>query len=57
MMRAITRMKAWQIASYGGIEQLQLANVRLPTISKPTEVLVKVDAASVNPIDIAMISK
>ncbi|KAK0178199.1 hypothetical protein PV328_002173 [Microctonus aethiopoides] len=56
MMRAITRMKAWQIASYGGIEQLQLANVRLPTISKPTEVLVKVDAASVNPIDIAMIN-
>lgn len=48
------KMLAWQIHSYGGLEELRLSNVRIPIISSPTEVLVKVDAASVNPIDIAM---
>ncbi|KAL6255121.1 hypothetical protein P5V15_013451 [Pogonomyrmex californicus] len=48
------RMQAWQIHSYNGLEDLRLSNVRMPIIMNPTDVLVKVEAASVNPIDVAM---
>ncbi|KMQ96511.1 reticulon-4-interacting protein mitochondrial-like protein [Lasius niger] len=47
-------MQAWQIHSYNGLEDLRLSNVRMPVIMQPTDVLVKVEAASVNPIDVAM---
>lgn len=50
------KMQAWQIHSYGGLEELKLLSVRIPLIAKPTDVLVKVEASSVNPIDIAMTS-
>lgn len=49
-------MQAWQIHSYNGPDELRLASVRMPVIRSPTDVLVKVEAASVNPIDIAMTS-
>lgn len=50
------KMAAWQIHSYGGLEELQLArNVRTPLITKPNEVLIKVLATSLNPLDLAMI--
>ncbi|KAF3430289.1 hypothetical protein E2986_00320 [Frieseomelitta varia] len=49
------KMQAWQIHSYGGLEELKLSNVRIPVIAKPTDVLVKVEASSINPIDVAMI--
>lgn len=48
------KMLAWQIHSYGDLNELKLSNVRVPLITKPTEVLIQVQAASVNPIDIAM---
>ncbi|KAL6429070.1 hypothetical protein ACFW04_008099 [Cataglyphis niger] len=48
------KMQAWQIHSYNGLEDLRLSNVRIPVIMQPTDVLVKVEAASVNPIDVAM---
>ncbi|XP_003707613.1 NAD(P)H oxidoreductase RTN4IP1, mitochondrial [Megachile rotundata] len=48
------KMQAWQIHSYGGLEELKLSHVRIPMIAKPTEILVKVEASSINPIDIAM---
>lgn len=48
------KMQAWQIHSYGGLEELKLLSVRIPVIAKPTDVLVKVEASSINPIDIAM---
>lgn len=48
------KMQAWQIHSYNGLEDLRLSNVRMPVIMQPTDVLVKVEAASVNPIDVAM---
>jgi len=48
------RMQAWQIHSYNGLEDLRLSNVRMPVLTNPTDVLVKIEAASVNPIDIAM---
>lgn len=43
------KMKAWQIHSYG--EPLQLTEARIPFISNPDDVLVQIDASSVNPID------
>lgn len=48
-------MKGWQIHEYGGIELLQCnEHIKIPTINSPTDVLVEVRAASVNPIDVAM---
>lgn len=51
------RMKAWQSNGYDGVEGLSLNVVRVPPILRPWDVLVKVQAASVNPIDTAVISK
>lgn len=51
------KIKAWQIHSYGGLEELQLSNTRPPIIRRPDDVLVRVAASSINPIDLAMISK
>ncbi|XP_012537852.1 reticulon-4-interacting protein 1, mitochondrial [Monomorium pharaonis] len=48
------RMQAWQIHSYNGLESLKLSNIRIPVIMNPTDVLVKIEAASVNPIDVSM---
>ncbi|XP_014484245.1 PREDICTED: reticulon-4-interacting protein 1, mitochondrial [Dinoponera quadriceps] len=48
------KMQAWKIHSYDGPSELQLTNVSIPIIRSPKDVLVKVEAASVNPIDIAM---
>lgn len=47
------KMKAWQIHSYG--ENLQLQEKRIPFISNPDDVLIRVDAASINPIDRIML--
>jgi len=52
---ATSGCEAWQIHSYGGLEELQKSSVREPTITKPDQVLVKVQAASVNPLDLGMI--
>lgn len=49
-----TKMKAWQIHSYGDIQDLQLTNARIPLIENPKDLLIKVNAASVNPIDVIM---
>ncbi|XP_012054771.1 PREDICTED: reticulon-4-interacting protein 1, mitochondrial [Atta cephalotes] len=50
----LDKMQAWQIHSYNGLEDLRLSNVRMPMITNPTDVLVKIEATSVNPIDVAM---
>ena len=51
-------MSAWQIHQYGGPEQLKLYNtVEIPTVQRPWDVLVKVHAASINPIDGMMLGK
>ena len=48
-------MKAWQIHQYGGNENLILSNlVRIPKVQDPTDILVQVHAASINPIDCEM---
>lgn len=49
------KMKGWQIHEYGGIELLQCnEHIKIPIINSPNDVLVEVKAASVNPIDVAM---
>lgn len=50
------RMGSWQINSYGELDELQYLNVmKIPIIKNPNDILIKVDASSVNPIDVAMI--
>lgn len=50
-----TRTSAWQINSYGGIDEIQLnENVKTPVL-KSKELLVEMKAVSVNPIDVAML--
>lgn len=50
-----TRTSAWQINSYGGIEEIQWnENVKTP-ILKTKDVLVEMKAVSINPIDVAML--
>lgn len=52
------KMLSWQIHAYGNLGELQLSQqTRIPYITTPDEVLVKVNASSVNPIDVEMISK
>ena len=53
----IATPQAWQIHEYSGSSGLELAQEKLiPSISSPGDVLVKVHAASVNPIDVQMAS-
>jgi len=48
-------MKAWQIHEYSGSSGLDLAQEKLiPCITSPKDVLIKIHAASVNPIDVQM---
>jgi len=49
-------MSAWQLHEYGDISQLKLSGlVHMPVICRPHEVLVRVHAASVNPVDVMMV--
>ncbi|CAN7937726.1 unnamed protein product [Ixodes hexagonus] len=49
------RMKAWQTHKFGGVDDVLLEEVRVPQLRSPRDVLVKIHAASVNPLDVAMI--
>lgn len=52
------KMMAWQVHSYGGLEELQLSKTaRIPQIKGPNDVLIQVYASSVNPVDLAMMGK
>ena len=48
------KMKAWHLTGFEGIENLVLGDVDMPRISTPKDVLIKVKAASLNPLDIMM---
>lgn len=54
----LRKMAGFQIHNYGEITELQhTEHVKKPYIRKPSEILVKVTASSVNPLDVAMISE
>lgn len=46
------RIKAWQVHSYN--DPLQLTEVRAPIITHANELLIQVEAASINPLDVMM---
>ena len=53
-----SKMLAWQIHCYGGLEELQLSKTaRIPQIKGPNDILIQVCASSINPIDLAMMGK
>jgi NADPH:quinone reductase-like Zn-dependent oxidoreductase len=47
-------MLALALAQYGSPKDYNVATIPTPTISKPDEILIKVHAASINPIDVKM---
>lgn len=48
--------REWRIEKYGSLENLMFVDKqRTPVIGNPNELLIRVSAASVNPIDVAMI--
>lgn len=51
-------MSAWQLHEYGFINQLKLSSsVHMPVIRRPHDVLIRVHAASVNPVDVMMVGQ
>jgi NADPH:quinone reductase-like Zn-dependent oxidoreductase len=50
-VRRLQTMKAVRIHKYGGLEVLQYEDAPLPKVAPATEVLVRIHAAGVNPID------
>ncbi|CAH0729420.1 unnamed protein product, partial [Brenthis ino] len=51
---AAGRMQAWRVHAYGAGE-LRLESARVPALRAPDDVLVRVHATSLNPLDVAMI--
>ena len=49
-----SKMKAWHLNDFNGVENIQMGDLRVPTINSPQDVLIKVNAASLNPLDIRM---
>ncbi|XP_039755671.1 reticulon-4-interacting protein 1, mitochondrial [Pararge aegeria] len=49
------RMAAWRVHAYGSCAELRLESARVPALRAPDDVLVRVRATSVNPLDVAMI--
>ncbi|KAK5916460.1 hypothetical protein CgunFtcFv8_011440 [Champsocephalus gunnari] len=53
--RRMTIMPAWVIDKYGGNDVLRFTkNASFPVITYPNEVIIKVNAAGLNPIDVGM---
>jgi NADPH:quinone reductase-like Zn-dependent oxidoreductase len=51
-----SKMKAWCLSSFNGVENLTMEEISVPTIRTPKDVLIKVNAASLNPLDMMMSS-
>lgn len=52
------KMRGWQIHEYGNVDVLKYThNINVPDVRSRNDVVVQVHAASVNPIDVAMMSK
>ncbi|XP_059050677.1 reticulon-4-interacting protein 1 homolog, mitochondrial [Achroia grisella] len=54
-VRGAGRMAAWRLHAYGAPHGLRLEAARVPPLRAPDELLVRVHAASLNPLDVAMI--
>lgn len=52
--RLLSSMTAWQLNQYGLLDERNLVRCPTPRVLHPDDVLVKVHAASVNPIDAMM---
>lgn len=53
-----SKMSGWQIHKYGKVDVLKCShNIKMPDVKRPNDVVVQVHAASVNSIDVAMMSK
>jgi hypothetical protein len=55
-LRGAGRMAAWRTHAYGAAE-LRLEAARVPPLRAPDHVLVRVHAASINPLDVAMLGQ
>lgn len=56
--RKPNRMFSWAIHNYtNDVNEIVVTESNMPTIESPTQLLVKISASSVNPIDVAMMSK
>jgi len=44
-------MKAWALRKFGGPEALELLELPIPTLAGPHDILVKLHAAAINPVD------
>lgn len=52
---SVELMTAWRLHSFNGLESVKLVeNLPLPRITKPTDVLIQVKAASLNVLDVLM---
>ena len=49
-----SKMKAWCLSSFNGVENLTMEEINVPAIRTPKDVLIKVKATSLNPLDIMM---
>ena len=47
-------MNAWCLSSFNGVENLTMEEINVPAIRTPKDVLIKVNATSLNPLDIMM---
>lgn len=48
-------MTAWQLTNYGDETNLRMTeNLEVPLVTDPNQILVKISAASVNPLDVEM---
>ncbi|XP_058450197.1 reticulon-4-interacting protein 1 homolog, mitochondrial [Malaya genurostris] len=55
-VRPVSKMRGWQIHSYGSLDEVQYSeSLKMPMLTSPNQLLVKITASSVNPIDVAMI--
>lgn len=55
-LRGAGRMAAWRAHAYArGAAELRLEAARVPALRAPDHVLVRVHAASINPLDVAML--
>lgn len=49
-----SKMQAWYLTGFNGVDNLTMGEISVPAIKSPKDVLVKVKAASLNPLDTMM---